>query len=248
MLRVKHEDTAGSGDENPCVFLNPPDLLFLFSGRSVGGQDHYPVRAHTVPISIGRAKQTAENMKEQVKPSSKPNDRLTEALRANRLLLKENQKRQQQLTRQCGTIDSLITIITRIRVTLDAYKDEEIVQIAPEREPFGQVIEKLFPAKTRLTTKGAAARRIDQYLRTLTARRAELQRQLGHIEQYHQVLLETNSVTGELQKFKAQRKARAEARQKARELKARRPPRPKLARTKVRSKKAAPGKRRKRRS
>jgi hypothetical protein len=194
------------------------------------------------------ANHVLEIMKEQVEPSPKPKDRLAEALQANRLLLRENQKRQEQLNRQLETVGSLTGILTQIRARFEGYPENALVQIAPEREAFGRVIEKLFPAKTRLTTKAAAVRRIDQYLTTLTLRRADLERRLSHTDQYHQVLLETKSVTGELQKFKALRRARVAARQRARELKAKRPPRPKLAKAKTRPRKAAPAKRRKRQS
>ncbi len=160
-------------------------------------------------------------MKKSAAPSRKPKSALDQALQLNRIRLRQNEKRQQQLTRQMDTMDSLRTIVEGLKAKLAAYSEQAVVQIMPENDAHAGVIAQLFPAKTRLTTKGDAIRRLDHYLQTMRLRRSALESRRQDIEHYHSVLQEAHSVTSQLRQLKQQKRAAAEARKRAKKAKSR---------------------------
>ncbi len=155
-------------------------------------------------------------MKNDVASPRKAKSALDKAIQINRHRLRQNEKRQQQLARQLKTLDSLQTIVEGLAVKLAPYRDEDVVRIVPENDAHAGTIAQLFPAKTRLTTKGDALRRLERYGETLRLRRAGLESQLKEVDHYHAVLVEAHSVTSQLRQLKKQKRAATEARKKAR--------------------------------
>ncbi len=155
-------------------------------------------------------------MKNDVASPRKTKSALEKAIQINRHRLRQNEKRQQQLARQFKTLDSLQTILEGLQAKLAPYRDEDVVRIVPENDTHAGTIAQLFPAKTRLTTKGDALRRLERYAESLRFRRAGLESQLKEVDHYHAVLLEAHSVTSQLRQLKKQKRAAAEARKKAR--------------------------------